>query len=32
MKEGGQHAHLHGVGWPMLCLRAKRTPGDGVIN
>ncbi len=28
----GKHAHVRGVGWPMLFLRAKRTPSDGVIN
>ncbi len=27
-----QHAHVRRVGRPMLFLRAKRTPGDGVIN
>jgi hypothetical protein len=36
MKEGGrvggQHAHVRWVGRPILFLRAKRTPGDGVIN
>jgi hypothetical protein len=29
---GGQHAHVRGEGRSMLFLRAKRTPGDGVIN
>ncbi len=28
----GQNVHERGVGWPMLFLRAKRIPGDGVIN
>jgi hypothetical protein len=28
----GQHAHVRGVGRPILFLRAKRKPGDGVIN